>query len=308
MRAVSVHDIGESTNALVYINNTRLHFTNRVGFITSKGYRVEAPLGCYYRRLSGLKPGDALTLTVYPNSPAYPGRVYKSQPTRIPPRAQVLQPTNGAKLFAGQPVAVSWTAAAGAQGYLVSYMGEDAAAAPDDSNAWMIEYAAAPRTTYTIPGSYIVRGGADFGVTALCGDVQKLLAGEDTNDSFFVAAHYDETSAMVETPPPPPTFIARQYKVRQDGLTFKVRETDPLKMTKPGRVLLDLRLRKRKISIAFVMAYDMNGNQYFEWSKMRLIKRKGKRYEVVIPFQPYSTLVIGTHDAKLGGITYTPSP
>ncbi len=44
----------------------------------------------------------------------------------------------------------------------------------------------------------------------------------------------------------------------------------------------------------------------FEWNKMRLFKRKGKRYEVVIPCQPYSTIVIGTDDAKFGGIAYTP--
>ncbi len=306
--AVSVHDIGESTNALVHVNNTRLQFTNRLAFVTAKGYRVDVPLACYYARMPGVKAGDALTLTVYPNNPSYPGLVYQSPPTRLPARAQVLQPANGAKLYAGQPATVSWTAASDRRGCLVSYLGDDLSAAQDDSNAWLIEYVAAPRTSTTVPGSLLVKGEAEFGVAALNGDVQALLASADTNDSFFVTAHYDETRATVETPPPPPSYIARQYEVRQDGLTFKVRETDPQKMALPGRVLIEFRMRKHKISIGFVMTYDMNGQQYFEWSKMRLCKRKGKKYEVVIPVQPYSTLVIGTHDAKLGGITYTPAP
>ncbi len=296
--AASVYDIGDITNALVDINGEILQFKHELSFNTSTGHTVKISLPFYYAELTNVHAGDSVVFSVRTNSHL----MYQSQPTIVPAQVRVLEPQPDTVFQTHDPVPVSWTAAAGSQGYLLSYDRESKFESGDEPYQ---SYVAAPQTTYTIPTNCIVKGDAEFGVMALNGDVQALLKPDDTNDSFFLTASWDEVETLVEEPIPPPEFIiVKEYHKREEGLTFLVRESDPCRMTAPGRITVDIKSRRRKLSVAFVAAFDMQGKQYFGWDMARIYKRKSKWYSVTFPCQPYSTIVIGTHKASYLGTRY----
>ncbi len=301
--AASVYDIGDLTNARVDVNGTPLVFRERLAFGLSGGRETSLRLPFYYAVLTNVQAGDALTLSVYTNGPDGPALMYRSAPTVLPDQVLVIEPSDEAHVLAGQPVPMQWTPAAHAQGTLAWYLGPDDYT-PRWDGGWHIAYVPAPRTAYTIPPSVTITGAAEFGVAALNGDVQALVGAEDTNDCFFVAASGDETETVVVVPVTDPLFIAKEYALKVKGLRFQVRESDPYRMPHPGTVTVHLKLRRWRISSAFVAAYDMNGAEYFAWDKTRVFKRQNKNYTVTFPCRPGSTIAIGTHHASFQGASY----
>ncbi len=322
--AATVYDIADITNALVAVNGVQLLYNQKLTFDTSAGYPVELDLPFYYAALPGLPPGDKATFTVHTRGPGGISLLYRSEPTAVPGPVQLLSPADGAAIPAGDPVPMTWTEAASTRGYLVSYEAPDDPTSGDEG-AWHIQYLPAPASGYTIPAGSTVRGPAEFVVSALNGDVDALLGSEDTNDFFLVTASWDEALALAVTPTPIPTStpvitptppisgtvplpIVKNYSIKEKGLRFKVRESDPYQMPYSGRVTATFKLRKRRVSAAFVMAYDMEGKPYFSWNKARIYKRKSKSYTVTFPVLPGSTIAIGTHKASWYGAWYSFGP
>lgn len=302
--AAAVYDVGDITNALVDVNGTPLVFNRTVSFNTSTGYQASLRLPFYYAELTNVQSGDMVTLSVFTNSPAGPALMYRSAPVTMPAQVLMIQPAAGDRVLVGRAVPMSWTPADGCQGYLVSYDGPDDYT-PQWDGGWHINYVPAPQTGYTIPAGCTITGLAEFGVAALNGDVPALIGEHDTNDCFMVAGSWDETETVVDVPVTDPLFIAKEYSVKEKGLRFHVRESDPYRMPYPGVITIHLKLRKWKISAASVEAYDMNGTRYFQWEKARIFKRKNRHYTVTFPCSPGSTIAIGTHKASFHGATYT---
>ena len=99
--------------------------------------------------------------------------------------------------------------------------------------------------------------------------------------------------------------IVKEYSKKIKGYRFKVRECDPSQIQSPGTISLGFKLRRYKASIAFVTAYDMNGNQYYEWNKARIYKSKSRKYYPSFSARAGTTVVFGTHDASYRGGTYS---
>lgn len=304
--AASVYNIADLTAAAVSINGAPLAYSRKLSFTTAAGRKVSLDLPFYYAKLPGVKTGTQVACSVYAPGPTL---IYRSRPATVPAPVRLTAPADGARLPLKAPVPMSWTEAPGIRGYLAYYNGANDYT-PSEDGAWHAAYLAAPRTGYTIPAGKTVWGPAEFGVAALNGDVDALLGSEDKNDCFLAAGSWDENATRFPTPTPvpqpPPSLlpIAREYAIKEEGLKFHIRESDPYKMPHPGTVTVNLKLRRWRISIAFVTAFDMEGRQYFTWDKARIYKRKNKKYAVTFPCLPGSTVVIGTHKASLRSALY----
>lgn len=311
--AASVYNIKEMANVGVSVNGQALGYNHKLSFTTSAGRRVSLDLPFYYSSLPNVKTGNQVACSVYVPGPSGPSLMYRSKPAVMPGKIRMLTPPAGARLDAGKAVGMTWTPAAGVQGYLAYYHNPDDYTDSEDG-AWLIQYLPGPRTGFTIPAGKTVSGPAQFGALALNGDVQALTGSQDVNDCFMVTAAWDETAARITTPTPVPVptpyylGIAKTYSVKEEGLRFTIRETNPYQMPHPGTVAVSLKMRKWRISIAFVTVFDMEGNEYYTWSKLRIYKRKNKKYTVIFPCRPGSTVVIGTHKASFRSAVYDFSP
>jgi len=130
--------------------------------------------------------------------------------------------------------------------------------------------------------------------------------------SDWVEAKIEDTPGLSFTPAENPDInrasqglsIVREYNKRIEGYTFKVRECDPSQIQAPGSVGFSIKMRGRKVSLAFITVFDINGNQYGTWPKKRIYKSKSKKWKPTISVSPGTTVVFGTHDASYRGATY----
>jgi hypothetical protein len=308
-------------NARLTVNNVTLDYGLPIEFITDTGLSVSVAVPVYYADLGSIGSGDAVDFIA--KSPV--GNIlFQHTAVAIPGRATIVSPVEGAIINVNEDVPIQWREASGAQGYVAGYSESNAfdeEPAPDDDVGFFAEYADSSARELTLPSTYTVLGDALFWTTAVSGDVNVLASEEDVNESYFVVGSSDWVQATItadaalassvsDTQPEEDRGsqglrIVKEYSKKIKGYRFKVRECDPNQIQSPGTISLGFKLRRFKASIAFVEAYDINGNKYFSWDKARIYKSKSKKYYPSFSASPGTTVVFGTHDASYRGGTYS---
>lgn len=316
------------TDAAISINGTPLTFGLPIAFATEGGLAVSETIPMYFADLTGVvAPGQTATLTA--NSAAGT-LIYSSGPLTVPGLVALTSPAEGAQLAAGADVAMSWSEASDAIGYAAGYEAPDAFDGAgvedndpdgeytgDDPGLYLTftEQGVTPTmTSATIPAANLLAGAAEFSVAALNATATPL--GGDYSGSLFVAGTYDAVEAAIadgavqaigekQLGAQQDLGIVKEYEKSEQGYTFKVRETNPQQITAPGTIQLNFKMRRFKVSIAFIKAFDMNGAEYFSWTEKRIMKSHEKKVHPAFAAQPGTTVVFGTHDASYRGGTYT---
>jgi hypothetical protein len=300
----------EITNATVRANDTLLTYglgmiiTNVGGLVTN----VNIPV--YHGQIAGAAAGSTVKISATNSAGA---TIYQSGGVVIPGQVVMTAPTNGQPLTAGQDVSVAWNEPAGAGAYVVSYLAPTAEDTGVEEQGGYYAYMAAPASQATIPGSATLAGEAWFEVDAMAGDTEVLNGSADFTNSFLIAAMADEAvttifssgQALPIVNASQGLSIIKEYNKSEQGLTFKVREGNPGQIQQPGTISISFKLRRFKISVAFIKAYNMNGQEIFSWEKKRIMKSHDKKYHVDFGVSPGTTVVIGTHDANYRGGTYS---
>ena len=239
--------------------------------------------------------------------------IYQSGEVLIPGQVVMTAPTNGQPLAAGQDISVAWNEPAGAAAYVVSYLAPDAGDGDSEEQGGYFEYLAAPVSRAVVPGTNAAAGEAWFEVDAVAGDTGVLISSGDITNSFLIAYTADDavttiSAAQAINPALKASqglSIVREYNKSEQGLTFKMRECNPAQIQSPGTVSISFKLRRFKVSVAFIKAYNMNGQEIFSWEKKRIMKSHDKKYHVDFGVGPGTTVVFGTHDANYRGGTYS---
>ena len=84
-----------------------------------------------------------------------------------------------------------------------------------------------------------------------------------------------------------------------------MRECNPQQIVANGTISLVFKMRRFKASVAFVKAYDMQGKEYYSWTKKRIFKSSDETYTVQFSASAGTTVVFGTHDASHRSSTYS---
>ncbi|MCP4577014.1 MAG: hypothetical protein GY846_12100 [Deltaproteobacteria bacterium] len=309
-------------NATVSVNEVSLTYGMPLEFRSEEGFDVDVTLPIYYADLSQFTSGDRVDLVARADNGAL---IYKRSMVTIPGKPTLLQPVAGQEFFASENVPVQWNEpSTDTKGYVAGYVDSDALSeesTDDDDLGYYFEYVDAPKTEMTVPSAYTVVGDATFSVTAVSGDTDIFTSEEDPTDSFLVAGATDwiegeitaDSATQFSATEDPLTndrgsqglSIAKEYTKKIKGYRFKIRETDPNQISAPGTVQLGFKMRRYKVSIAFVQAFDMNGKQYYSWEKKRIYKSKSKKYYPSFSVSVGTTIVFGTHDASYRGGTYS---
>lgn len=319
----SVTDEGSDIeNAIISVNEVTLTYGLPVVFRTEEGIDVNVTLPIYYADLNQFTSGDRVDLVARTSTGAL---IYNRSMVTIPGKPTLVQPTEGQVIGTNEDVPMQWNTATDvdrAEGYVAGYVETgafDEESTNDDDTGIYAEYVGAPKTEMTVPSAYTVVGDAIFSVTAVSGDTDIFTSEEDPTDSFLVAGASDWIEAEIATGTATQLSttenqvtedrgsqglkIAKQYSKKIKGYRFKIRESDPNQISASGTVQIGFKMRRYKVSIAFVRAFDMNGNQYYSWEKKRIYK--SKKYSPSFSVSVGTTIVFGTHDASYRGGTYT---
>ena len=308
-------------NANVSVNGRTLTYGLPLEFRTEEGIDVNITLPIYYGELNQLTSGDMVNLSAKDANGAL---IYGRSMVTIPGKPTLIQPVTGQNIPSDENVSVQWNAAVDAEGYVAGYVEAgafDEASTDDDDAGVYTEYADASKTEITVPSSFTVIGDAIFSVDAVSGDTFIFASEEDPTESFFIAGASDwieaeivaNTATQFSATEPQVTDdrgaqglrIAKEYTEKIKGLKFKMRDCDPNQIQYPGTVSFCFKLRRYKISIAFVTLYDINGKQYATWTKERIGKSKSKKYYPSFSVSPGTTVVFGSHNASYRGGTYS---
>jgi len=326
--ASATRDDVDVEDAIISVDNTILSYGLPVSFETDSGLLVDLMLPIYYADLSGVASGDKLNFRA---KDSLAKEVYGKDNVEVPEQIQLGRPTEGEIFGVTEDVGMSWDEVRGAKGYLGAYVelnafndnpaeeGEDDVEYEEDDAGIFMEYKDAGdynpigMVEMLIPNAYTVAGDALFSAYALNGDTDIFTNAEKAEQSFFLVATAYEVQGEIEGSPAEiqavagseGLTIAKEYAQKEQGLRFTVRETDPQQITGPGTVTVGFKMRKFKVSVAFVKAFDINGNEYFSWVKKRIFKSKKKKYFPSFSASPGTTLVIGTHDASYRGGSYS---
>lgn len=306
-------------NATVSVNGVTLTYGMPLEFRTEEGFDVNITLPIYYADLNQFTSGDSVDLIATAGNGAL---IYDRSMVTIPGKPTLVQPTEGQVIGVNEDVPIQWNMATEvdrAEGYVGGYteVGAFDQESTDDDAGTYAEYVDASITEATVPSAYTVVGDAIFSVTAVSGDTDIFTSEEDPTGSFFVAGASDWVDAKIvadtgtqfsatenqvtEDQGSQSLRIAKEYSKKVEGYRFKIRECDPNQISAPGTVQIGFKMRRYKVSIAFIQAYDMNGNQYYSWTKKRIYKSKSKKYYPSFSVSVGTTVVFGTHDASYRG-------
>ncbi|MFC1454329.1 FG-GAP repeat domain-containing protein [Verrucomicrobiota bacterium] len=292
------------TNCTVSVNNTPLTYGFPILFTNDNGLIVSLTLPVYYADLLSVNTGDTVAVTAYNDSQEL---LFQSEQVTIPEQVTVLNPTNNQVLSSAQDVDLSWTSVAGAQGYLVSYL-SDVDSNSDDNAGIYVNFMESTSTNVLISSTNLLAGTGTFTVGALAGSTN-IFDSDYVSGSFFIAGTGDSTETTITNIPTLNGTVGLQlvksYRKTIEGIRFTIREYNPAQIQYPGTITVQVKLRKRHLAVAFIQAYDMNGNAYFSWKKVRKYKSKNKRYRINISARPGTTIVIGTKTTKLEVTSYS---
>jgi len=310
-------DVGDAD---VRVNDASLSYGLPIAFNTEGGLSVNITLPIYYAELNQLNPGDGVQIWARTGNGEF---IYSRGMVTIPGIPILIEPEEGQSIPSDENVPMTWSSATDAEGYVSAYADanvSDETSTEDEDTGLYAEYIGPSGTEITVPSIYTVVGDAVFSVSAVSGDTDVLTMGEDETRSFFIAATSDWVAATVqpadlaqsetkeisdpELEGSQGLQIVKSYKKKIKGYTFRVRETNPYQMTTPGEVHVKVTMRRFKISLAFILAIDSNGNTYHEWNKKRIYKSHKKSYKQIWSVSPGTTIVIGTHDAKYRSANY----
>ena len=292
------------TNCMISANNTPLTYGFSILYTNDNGLVVSLTLPVYFADLSSVNIGDTVSVAAYNSSQEL---LFQSEQITLPEQVELRNPTNDQALASSQDVNLSWTPAAGAQGYLASYI---SAADPnsDDNEGFYANFTDSTATNILIPSASLLEGLGTFSVSALTGDTN-IFSSDNTSMSFFIAETSDSANITITNTPSVEGAVAlalvKSYRKTIKGIRFTIREYNPAQIQYPGTITIRVKLRKRRLAIAFIKAYDLNGNEYFSWDKTRDHKSKNKRYTLNISARPGTTIVIGTKSTKLEVATYS---
>lgn len=284
------------------INSSFLTFGLPVDFDTDSGLSVDLIVPIYYGDLTPLGPGDTAALNVWDWTGYY--LIFEHDAVLIPGQVELTEPTEGQAIDAGADVPMKWSNA-GSQVYLASYVGDG-----DGDAGLYADYLSTGVLEMTVPAASISAGEGLFAVDALNGDAEIFGRGDNVG-SFFLVGTADSADATIADSSSVVSLgsqeltIAATYTRDIEGLSFKVRETDPQQITQPGTVTVGLGLQKYRVSIAFVNAYDSNGNVYYSWTDKQIYRSEDVAYSPSFTASPGTTVVIGTNDASYRGATYS---
>lgn len=315
------------TDANIGVNNTILAYGLPINFETDDGLVIDLIAPIYYAEMNDISEGDELNFRARDKFNAV---VYKRDGVTMPAQITLTAPTSGQTFGVDEDIAMNWSDARDAEGYLASYVelgafdgdvsedGVDAVEYDEEDPGLFTEYVSAgefdPIGTQqvTVPAANTVAGDALFGVYALAGDVDIFTDAEAAAGSFFLVGTLDEVEGVIEDAATAAAVtglqglsIVKEYSKKVQGLRFTVRESNPQQITQSGTITVGFKMRRFKVSVAFVKAYDINGNEYFSWIKKRIYKSKKKKYYPAFSASPGTTVVFGTHDASYRGGTYS---
>lgn len=308
--AVYVGDeLNATPDAAVFLNNIPLTFGLPIIFTNADGRLIDLSLPLYYGVATSLNAGAQMTLAA---TNAAGGTIYQSAVYTMPNLVQVVTPTNEQILVAGQSQTIQWSGGENAAGFLAGFLALNATNTDSDAGL-AIEYVGSPTNATTLAGAAFLAGPGLVAVAAVNGDVNVLPNEDMTPQSFFLAANEDDVPVLVaDAQAASPAAkgqeglsIVREYSKSFEGLTFKMRDCNPQQIQQPGNVTMVVKLRRLKMSVAFIKAFDMNGNEYFSWQKKRIFKSSNKTYTVSFSVSPGTTVVFGTHDASYRSGTYS---
>ena len=308
-------------NATVSVNAVTLTYGMSLEFRTEEGFDVNVILPIYYADLNQFTSGDRVDLIARAGNGVL---IYDRKMVTIPGKPTLVQPVAGQEIPSNDNVSVQWNSSTDAKGYVAGYMDSDVLSeesTDDDDLGYYFEYVDRPTTEMTVPSENTVVGDATFSVTAVSGDTDIFTSEEDPTDSFLVAEASDWIEAKITADSATQfsatekqltnergsqgLIIAKEYSKKVEGYRFKIRESDPNQISAPGTVQVGFKMRRYKVSIAFVRAFDMYGKQYYSWEKKRIYKSKSKKYYPSFSVSVGTTIVFGTHDASYRGGTYT---
>ncbi|MBW1780509.1 MAG: hypothetical protein JRL30_07185 [Deltaproteobacteria bacterium] len=307
-------------NAIVTVNGEILTYGLPLEFQTEEGIDVNVTLPIYYAELNQLTSGETVNFFSRAGNGAL---IYDRSMVTLPGKPTLIQPVTDQNIPSDENVSVQWNAAIDAGGYVAGYaevvVFEEEST--DDDAGTYAEYVDASITEATVPSADTVVGDATFSVSAVTGDTWIFTSEEDSIESFFVAATSDWVDAKIvadtatqfsaiendvnEVQGSQGLRIAKEYTKKVEGYRFKIRECDPNQISVPGTVQIGFKMRRYKASIAFIQAFDMNGNQYYSWEKKRIYKSKSKKYYPSFSVSVGTTIVFGSHDASYRGGTYS---
>ncbi len=302
--------INDITDAIVRANDSLLRFGMEL-VLTNNGQVTTNFLPLYHGQVAGAAAGSLVRLSVTNSSGQ---QIYQSAAYAIPGQIEMTAPTEGQILPLSGNVNMVWTKPNGADGFYASYIAPDNNDPATEQGLYNI-YVPSSVSRIAVPSSNLVAGAAQFKVSAMAGDVDIFERDVDPDKSFLIVATEDSVTASIRgasgTAAGPDSLTARQgliiakeYSKTEQGLRFTVRESNPEQITQAGTVRLNFEMRRFKMSVAFVKAYDMSGKEYYSWEKKRIFKSKKKKYEIIFGVQPGTTIVIGTHDASYQGGSY----
>ena len=292
------------TNCTVSANNTPLTYGFPIVFTNDNGLVISLSLPVYYANLSSVNTGDTVSVSAYNSSQEL---LFQSEQVTIPEQVTLRNPTNTQVLSSAQDVDLSWTPAAGAQGYLASYL-SDADPDSDDNAGFYVDFTDFTSTNALVSFTNLLEGTGIFSVFALAGDTN-IFDSDGISTSFFIVGTGDSAETTITNTPSvegtAALALVKAYRKTIEGIRFTIREYNPAQIQYPGTITIRVKLRKRRLAIAFIQAYDMNGKEYFSWQKVRKRKSKNKRYTINISARPGTTIVIGTKSTKLEVASYS---
>ncbi|MDD5483531.1 MAG: VCBS repeat-containing protein [Kiritimatiellae bacterium] len=305
--------VGDELNVIpdakVFLNEVVLTYGLPVVFTNEDGRLINLSLPLYYGATTSLTAGADVVLTVTAASGA---TIYQSAAYTMPSPVQIVSPTNGQNLAAGQDQTIRWSNGTNAAGFLVGFLALDATNINSDKGL-VVKYVPNSTNETALDGSEFLAGTGVVGVAAVNGDVTALQNDIDTPQSFFLLGNEDDVTITVEeshgasgaAKGQAGLGILREYSKSFEGLSFKMRDGNPQQIQQPGNVTIVFKLRRLKMSVAFIKAFDMNGGEYFSWQKKRVFKTSDKTYTVSFSVSAGTTVVFGTHDASYRSGVYS---
>lgn len=302
-------ELNATPDATVLLNDVPLTYGFPIVFTNEDGRVIELTLSLYYGVSTSLNAGAQMALAA---TNAAGQTIYQSASYTMPAPVQLVSPTNGQTLIAGQSQTIHWSGGENAAGFLAGFMALSATNIESDAGL-VVEYVGSPAHEAALAGSEFLAGTGLVGVAAVNGDVNILQNDYATPQSFFLAGNEDDVTVRVEDTQSASAApkgqeglsIVREYEKSFEGLTFKMRDCNPQQIQQPGNITIVVKLRRFKMSVAFIKAFDMNGNEYFSWQKKRIFKSSDKTYTVSFSVSPGTTVVFGTHDASYRSGTYS---
>jgi len=310
----------EIENAVVTVNNVVLTYGASLQFRTEQGFDADVVLPIYYAALDRYTYGDTLRLTARMHDGTM---IYDRSDVIIPGRVTLEEPTQCQIIGDSQDVQMKWDKATFAEGYVAGYTAvDDFDQAYSDDAGFYAAYVDASTTEAIVPSAYTLVGNAVFDITPVTGDTWIFTSEADPVESFFVATTYDSVNAKVVAAVGNPIAALGDEVIKDQGseqlrivktynqtikkIKFKVRECDPSQIQKPGTITFEFKLHSMCVAVAFMEAYDMNGQKYYSWSKKRILKTESKTYYPSFSASPGTTVIFGTtKGASERGRTYS---